>query len=76
MQQLRLSPTACFDGQSKGDPMRFLLHHLLAAGVVGACVDDEDCELLGRCVSGACQCAPGFVGPTCGALDLLPVKDK
>ena len=53
------------------------LHHLLAIGVAGACVNDEDCELLGRCVNGACHCAPGFVGPTCEALDeLLPVDNQ
>jgi hypothetical protein len=39
-----------------------------------ACVDDSGCELLGQCVDGACHCLPGFVGPTCGVLDLLPVS--
>lgn len=39
----------------------------------GPCQGDLDCELLGKCVSGVCHCSPGFVGPTCGQLDLLPV---
>eukprot|EP00038_Savillea_parva_P015340 m.219916 g.219916 ORF g.219916 m.219916 type:complete len:452 (+) comp30738_c0_seq1:3-1358(+) len=38
-----------------------------------ACATDEDCELLGTCTHGVCQCAPGFTGPTCGQLRLGPV---
>lgn len=39
------------------------------------CSLDLDCELLGRCSpSGVCECSPGFTGPTCGQLDLMPVS--
>lgn len=37
------------------------------------CTSALDCELLGSCQSGKCVCAPGFRGPSCGQLDLLPV---
>ena len=31
-----------------------------------------DCEMNGRCVDGACVCAPGWRGPRCSALKLGP----
>ena len=42
------------------------------------CVTDLDCELTGRCdaASGRCDCHPGWIGPTCGALDLLPAPRR
>ena len=48
---------------------------LTSAYLAFACVNDLDCELLGKCdvSSGACACSPGFTGPSCGQLDLLPV---
>jgi len=36
------------------------------------CTTAKDCELLGECVSGACQCFPGFAGPSCAQIDLEP----
>ena len=36
------------------------------------CSDKLGCELLGECVSGTCQCRPGFTGPSCGEVDLAP----
>ena len=39
------------------------------------CEDALSCELNGRCdPSGTCQCGPGWTGPTCGTLDLLPAR--
>ena len=46
------------------------------AAVTHGCVDDAGCELLGKCVAGRCNCLPGFVGATCGRLDLLPAPAK
>ena len=40
--------------------------------VASACTDDEDCELLGSCRGGVCVCSAGFIGPTCGQLNLAP----
>lgn len=37
-----------------------------------ACINAEDCQLLGKCINGSCICAPGFKGPNCGLLDLQP----
>eukprot|EP01043_Picozoa_sp_COSAG02_P064866 COSAG02_NODE_9616_length_2160_cov_1.447356_1_plen_595_part_10 len=41
----------------------------------------EECELNGRCSSspressgGDCICTPGWTGPTCGTLDIMPAK--
>eukprot|EP01048_Picozoa_sp_COSAG05_P010827 COSAG05_NODE_978_length_6327_cov_7.588150_3_plen_435_part_00 len=39
------------------------------------CKVDEDCSLLGRCgltKPGVCDCDPGWNGPDCGQLKLLP----
>jgi predicted amidohydrolase len=37
------------------------------------CVDDEDCELNGKCAgTGKCVCDPGWQGASCGQLRLLP----
>eukprot|EP01043_Picozoa_sp_COSAG02_P048469 COSAG02_NODE_4762_length_5013_cov_5.204314_8_plen_298_part_00 len=36
------------------------------------CADDLGCELLGECVTGECRCRPGFIGPSCGSVDLAP----
>lgn len=37
-----------------------------------ACFVDEDCALNGICVASACVCSQGWVGASCGQLDLLP----
>ena len=44
---------------------------------VPPCADEMDCELNGLCskITGQCVCHAGWVGETCGVLDLLPVKD-
>ena len=44
------------------------------AGRGAACVDEVDCELNGECHSGTCSCHAGWVGESCGELDLLPVE--
>ena len=44
----------------------------LALPFAGACSTAADCGLLGECVSSACVCDPGWTGPTCASLDLLP----
>lgn len=38
----------------------------------GSCTSATDCELLGKCVHGVCQCFPGFTGPSCALVDLDP----
>ena len=40
------------------------------------CTSAASCEMNGACdaQSGACLCAPGWMGPTCGKLDLLPLS--
>ena len=46
-----------------------------AATVTGGgyrCATANDCELLGKCVMGRCQCYPGFTGPSCAQIDLEP----
>ena len=45
---------------------------LLASAAAAQCSVDEDCGLLGTCAAGACACEPGWTGPTCASLDLLP----
>ena len=37
-----------------------------------ACTTDDDCSLLGACVSGACVCDAGFQGPACSSLAVVP----
>ena len=46
----------------------------VAPAGVKICSNDIDCELLGTCTDGICKCFPGFTGPSCGKLDLLPVS--
>lgn len=36
------------------------------------CTTELDCELNGACRGGTCLCFPGWTGPTCGTLKLLP----
>jgi hypothetical protein len=45
---------------------------LLATPAAG-CATDDDCSLNGVCASGACACDPGWVGPSCGALNITTV---
>ena len=55
--------------------MAGLLLASLAAGLPPfKCVNDLDCELTGSCDAGRCACFPGWSGPTCGTLDLLPAR--
>ncbi|QDS71890.1 hypothetical protein FKW77_010196 [Venturia effusa] len=39
-----------------------------------SCTTDEDCSLNGLCLREACTCDPGWLGPSCGKLDLRPAK--
>ena len=41
-----------------------------------ACTNALDCELLGKCINGACKCFRGFTGASCGSLDLAPIDPK
>ena len=34
------------------------------------CKDDFDCELLGSCVNGGCECKKGWIGDSCSTLNL------
>lgn len=39
------------------------------------CKTDADCEMLGACsVDGVCHCNPGFIGPSCGSVNLSSVS--
>ena len=38
------------------------------------CNNSIDCELLGDCIANVCQCRDGFLGPSCGTLELTPEK--
>ena len=38
------------------------------------CTTSEDCELLGSCINNGCVCRPGWKGPSCGTVDVLPVE--
>ena len=71
-------PAAAIVGVKKVTPVDGSAKQAAAPAVAAAagCVDDLGCELLGKCVSGVCQCNPGFVGKSCGQLDLLPVDKK
>jgi hypothetical protein len=40
------------------------------------CNTADDCEMLGECVTGQCKCFPGFNGPSCAQIDLLPSLDS
>lgn len=47
---------------------------LLAAPAAAAgCATDDDCSLNGVCVQNGCVCDPGWVGTTCGALNITTV---
>ena len=52
--------------------MWYLLLASVAASHRYHCDTNSDCELLGHCVSGACNCFPGFKGPSCAQIDLKP----
>ena len=49
-----------------------------AGSAAAGCATDLDCELTGSCdaASGRCRCYPGWIGPTCGTLDLLPAPQR
>lgn len=47
----------------------------LCVSVFG-CQTDEDCSLLGDCQNSVCRCDPGWTGPKCGQVDLLPTEPK
>ncbi len=61
----------------RGIPMALLWSLLLLfiAPISSAttCSRDEDCNLNGVC-GGVCVCDPGWRGPTCGLLNLLPLQ--
>jgi hypothetical protein len=40
--------------------------------VVRCCQVDEDCNLNGLCTTDGCSCLPGWRGPACGELNLVP----
>ena len=41
----------------------------------GACGNDEDCQLNGKCGSdGECKCVPEWTGPFCSQLNLKPAR--
>ena len=42
------------------------------ATLAAACTTELDCELSGVCVGGTCVCDPGWTGPACALLDLVP----
>ena len=52
--------------------LSLLLLSLFALPGSSSCVVDEDCGLLGDCVSSACVCDAGWAGPHCASLALLP----
>ena len=35
------------------------------------CATDEDCQMLGHCVSGKCACRSGWTGDHCSTLDII-----
>lgn len=39
------------------------------------CKADIDCQLLGQCNNGVCECRQGFTGPECAQLDLAPAPN-
>lgn len=41
--------------------------------VTAGCTSDLNCSLTGACVGGVCACDPGWRGPSCASMDLLPV---
>jgi hypothetical protein len=46
----------------------------LVSSVAAPCTDDLGCSLLGKCVSGKCECRKGWKGSDCGAADLAPLN--
>jgi hypothetical protein len=42
------------------------------APVAADCTSAADCGRLGACTAGKCACFPGYTGPACATLDLLP----
>lgn len=41
----------------------------------GTCESELDCVLNGDCINGRCVCDPGFTGPNCYQLDVMPSND-
>jgi hypothetical protein len=52
--------------------LTLLLLSTAAALAYASCSSSADCEMLGTCEGGACSCFPGWRGPTCGSLALVP----
>jgi len=49
-----------------------LLSILVCLNGTWGCNTDADCWMNDLCVSGNCKCDPGWTGPTCNLLNLLP----
>ena len=56
-------------------PLHIVISQLTTSTVPSTCSSDLDCCLLGSCVNSVCVCDPGFTGPNCQTLDLLPASD-
>ena len=52
------------------------LLYFLMLNLAQACIDDEDCSLLGKCNVGACICNKGWTGRSCARADLEPLDVK
>jgi hypothetical protein len=50
----------------------FLSQSASAAG----CTTAADCEYLGECSAGVCECLDGFVGATCSRFDVAPSFER
>lgn len=57
------------------------IHYFLAlvlwslwVAVALSCATDEDCSLNGLCLRDFCHCDHGWIGLSCGKLDLRPAK--
>ena len=53
--------------------MRFALLLGLASSAAGSCETDLDCSLAGKCAAGVCRCEAWSAGPSCAALNLVPL---
>ena len=62
--------------ETKGAPLPWFELRTTATGTA-ACSRDEDCELNGSCgASEKCICRRGWIGPSCGTLDVMPALTR